>query len=262
MLESVIRLALGVLVSFVAMEAWSETRYWDLQDGRVVRFDQESGRAEVYGQDGAAPLWDGTHRTSDGSVLIVRDGVVLVQGRQPPIANKPGNTSEESPPLSVPNPGEEAACVRLAIKSCGFDGACGESQGCSAARQLVALEKDESWARHAPKPNHTTMQCQQALENESFFPPCTQVPSHEEATQCEQLVASSCGTAGQCQLTRACDAARQLLSLEMEERIEKSRRPERRLLSSENCQNAFNDDYFPPCDNEATTVPNPRPTSR
>ena len=52
---------------------WSGT----LHDGSQLRVDPDTHRA-IRDQGGAQrPMWDGTHRLDDGSVVIIRDGTAV-----------------------------------------------------------------------------------------------------------------------------------------------------------------------------------------
>lgn len=254
-------LALIVLFALPSF-AWAQTQISELQDGKIVRIDPATRTATLYSESGSTQLWDGTHRLRDGSVIIVHDGVVVSEGGKggvQPIAENetladPRAADDDQHPIP-----EEAACVKLAIKVCGFDGECRDSQGCSPARQLVELEKEEAWSsNHAPTPNHTTMQCQQALNNEAFFTPCNKKPESNQPTECEQLVNAACGLDEQCEDSQACAAARQLFQFELEERIEKIRRPERIPTTSKRCRQARQDPFFKACDSSGDSVGAPQ----
>jgi hypothetical protein len=248
------RLALFLVLSLPAGPLLSEASINELLDGRLVRIDPATRIATVYSDSGSTQLWDGTHRLKGGEVIIVRDGVVVSESRrEEPAQVTPDDEDDGATPAPVqagteahPIP-EEAACVKLAVKVCGFDGECSDSQGCSPARQLVELEKEEAWANHAPNPTYTTMQCQQALQNEAFFTPCNKKPESPEPTPCEQLLIAACGDEEQCNNSEACAAAKQLFQFEVEERIEKIRRPERTPVTSKRCTQARQDPFFEPC---------------
>ena len=95
-----------------------------LQHGGVVTVDPDTNRATVTQRGVTTPLWDGTHRLEDGSVLIINRGVTvpnraILDSRQLPPAE-----AEDCPfifrrPATEPERSakEESICCRHLIIS-------------------------------------------------------------------------------------------------------------------------------------------------
>jgi hypothetical protein len=216
--------------------SWTGT----LQDGSVLQVDPSTHRPMRYYDGGVAPLWDGTHRLEDGSVVIVRDGsVVPTEGMMDTWAAEPGSKPEM----------RERYCEQLVRKVCGFGDECARAQPCVLAQQLLRMERDEQ--RRAPLGSgpypHTTSSgdCLDALSNPAF-PACkASVPVLKE-TSCKKLVDRVCGDNDRCATSQSCDAARQLLRMETEERLE-SADPEAKTPMGAECDRAEGNPYFKSC---------------
>jgi|GEM_PF-348527 len=216
--------------------SWTGT----LQDGSVLKVDPNSHRAMRYYNGGVVPLWDGTHRLEDGSVVIVRDGLAV------PTASMMDNRIGE--------PGSEPSlraryCDQLVRKVCGFHDECTRSQPCILVRQLLGMEREEQ--RRAPigaGPRPRTElgdKCQDALSNPAF-PVCSASAPGPEQTACKHLVNKVCGDADQCVAGIACNPARQLLRMESAERLE-SADPQTRTATGSECEKAMDNAFFEPC---------------
>ncbi len=228
-MKTKLRIISALLLLLYVAQGWSQGWTGSLESGGVVKMDPTTNRATVYSDSGATQLWDGTHRMQDGSVVIVRDGIVTsgpnVQSQTPgtPPRAEPGMTLASS------------ACVELVIKVCGFNGECRNAEPCSPARQLMQLEKDESWQTRSQGPNKTSAQCRQALDSSDYFARCDIKKPSTSPSACESLVNQVCGNKNQCADSEACAAATQLLSMETQERLI-SRRPERPTYTSNKCR--------------------------
>ncbi|MES9960629.1 MAG: hypothetical protein ABW089_09350 [Sedimenticola sp.] len=234
-LNTLLALFLLLPAAATASDRWSG----QLQDGSRIDIDSQSNRATRYGGGGEKQLWDGVHRMDDGSVVIIKEGVVISRPEQgsPSVMEKPeaGEAQQTSP------------CVQLAIKVCGFNGQCRSSEGCDPARQLVKLEQEENWQNKGSGPNSTSEQCTASLRDETYFPPCRVSISSESPTPCQQLVTHVCGLNGECTDQDACPPAKQLLEIELEERAA-SRHPHRLTPTSRQCLEAVkNREYFKQC---------------
>jgi hypothetical protein len=113
---------------------------FSLQSGGVVTVDPDSNRATVTRGGVTTPLWDGTHRLQDGSVLIINQGVTvpnrtILESRQLP---PPEAEQWEGAPIAGYSP-----CEELARRVCGKENQCEEIEGCTLARQLLDMEQDE-----------------------------------------------------------------------------------------------------------------------
>jgi hypothetical protein len=216
--------------------SWTGT----LQDGSVLKVDPGSRRAMRYYDGGAAPLWDGTHRLENGSVVIVRDGQAV-----PTESMLNTWTAEPGAEPSL----REHYCEQLVRKVCGFEAECGRAQPCILARQLLRIERDQQ--RHAPigsgpwPQTESSSECRDALSSSSF-PACSaSVPTSKE-TACKKLVSKVCGANGECNSATACGPARQLLQMENDERLE-SADPNALTHTGAECQKAMDNAFFKPC---------------
>ncbi len=252
------RLCIPLVLGFLLPLPASAANYWtgNLQDGDVVRVERDTQKAKVFRDQGSAALWDGVHRLEDGSVIIVRDGVVVSGGKRPlrPETVEPPEQSEGED-QALPFGPEDPACVNLVIKVCGFDGQCNAAEACSPARQLLKLEKEEAMQHSNKGYNETARHCLEALEDESFFKPCAGSAA-APPSECRKLADLVCGPNGECSDSRACSPARQLLDMEQEEIGMRLRRENRQLDSAKRCIEAMaRSDFFAPCTPDPAPAP-------
>lgn len=212
-----------------------------LQDGSVLRVDPQTHRAMRYHNGGAVPMWDGTHRLEDGSVVIVRDGQA--------VPTEPMLDTWRAEPGAEPRL-RERYCDQLVRKVCGFNDECSRAQPCVLARQLVRMEREEQ--RRAPlgsgpyPQTESTTECLDALSNPTF-PACRASAPRRPDTDCAQLVERVCGKNNECESSPACSPARQLLQMETEERLE-SADPDARTPMGAECVKAQDNPFFKPCE--------------
>lgn len=211
-----------------------------LQDGSVLQVDPGSRRAMRYYNGGAAPMWDGTHRLDDGTVVIVRDGqAVPTESMMSTWAAEPGAELRM----------RERYCDQLVRKSCGFQDECFRAQPCVLARQLLNMEREQQ--RRAPAGSgpwpqtESSGECRYALSDPSFPACVASVPTATE-TACKKLVVTVCGSAGQCNSAPACGPARQLLQMENGERLQ-SADPAAVTPTGAQCEKALDNAFFKPC---------------
>ncbi len=201
---------LVLVAGAVLAGSWTGT----LHDGSVLQVDPETHRPMRFHNGGVAPLWDGTHQLEDGSVVIIRDGQAI--------------PTEDMIDTWQPEPGakpkmRERYCEQLVRKACGFHDECSTAQPCVLARQLLRMEREEQ--RRAPigsgpyPQTESTSECFSALSN-AAFPACKASVPEAKETACKKLVDRMCGQDDRCAASPACDAARQLLRMENEERLE------------------------------------------
>lgn len=216
--------------------SWTGT----LHDGSVLQIDPETHRPMRYFDGGAAPIWDGTHRLEDGTVVIVREGqVVPTEGMINTWSAQPG----AEPKL------RERHCERLVRKVCGFRNECSAAEPCVLANQLLRMEREQQ--RFAPvgsgpfPQTESSGECLDALSNPSFTACKTSIPDVQE-TACKKLVDLVCGEDNRCATSVACDPAHQLLQMENEERLE-SADPDARTPTGAECEKARDNAFFKPC---------------
>ena len=160
-------LLLLVLPAHTALAADPSFR---LQHGGVVTVDPDSNRATVTRGGVTTPLWDGTHRLHDGSVLIINQGVTvpnrtILESRQLP---PPEAEQWVGAPIAGYSP-----CEKLARRVCGKENQCGEIEGCTLARQLLDMEQDERAAsENRNRMTYTSGQCQNVATDDELFPIC------------------------------------------------------------------------------------------
>ncbi|OOZ37052.1 hypothetical protein [Solemya velesiana gill symbiont] len=230
-----LNMLLALLLSIPAIAYASDRWSGQLHDGSRIDIDS-SNRATRYGNSGEKQLWNGVHRMDDGSVVIIKEGVVISRPQQSSIS--PVQKPEASDAQLV------SPCVELSIKVCGFNGQCRDNESCEPARQLVKLEPQENWQNKGSGPNSTTEQCRQALVNEDYFKPCNAAPDSDTPTPCQQLVTHVCGMDNECGDSSACSPAKQLLDIERDERSA-NRYPHRMTPTSKQCLEAvINTEYF------------------
>jgi hypothetical protein len=220
-------LALGCLLATplaARADPWSGT----LHDGSQLRVDPDTHRA-IRDQGGAErPMWDGTHRLDDGSVVIIRDGTAV------PTKQMMETWDGGAEPKDA---AQAADCARLVQRVCGPQDACGSADACLSARKL----RDEAVPAGAAAAGEQA--CAKALSDPAF-PVCTQVARGATAGQCARLVERVCGADGRCAKSPACDPARQLLGLESEERAAD---PSGVTATGDQCREAMVNPFFKPC---------------
>jgi hypothetical protein len=231
--------ALWLLIASTAwlMPAFANDWQADLEDGRRISVDLSSNRVQlVTGKGRGAPLWDGVHRLSDGSVITVRSGLM--------VPNREVLAARDAPPLKRQTRTTASACSQLIDKTCGVHRACESTQGCDLARQLRALQ----WNRVAPDPagsDWAEARCRHALADDAAFAPCD-LPPADEPGICHRLVRHLCGENNRCAATESCEIARQML--ELEQAALRDGVADYAVDSRRQCQSAFREHaYFPPC---------------
>ncbi|MES9851258.1 MAG: hypothetical protein ABW157_14785 [Candidatus Thiodiazotropha sp. LLP2] len=189
-------------VSLADSHAWQGA----LQDGSHITIDPNTNKVTRSAEGVSSPLWDGVHSLDNGAVIIVRNGVVIKD-----VAIIEAQHEQERDRLN-------AACMQLVRKVCGEHNECGSYPSCDPARQLLAMEREElneSWAGMVLE---TSTHCLEGLGNEEFFQPCTQNNTGEK-TPCEKLQAKVCGKEKQCNERESCSAAKQLVSMEKQDKF-------------------------------------------
>lgn len=229
---------LVVVANTAAAEPWTGTLY----GGGTLEVDPDSRRAVRYKNGAAVPMWDGTHRLDDGSVVIVRDGAavptefMLDSWRAPP-------------PMRPALAGRY--CDQLVRKACGYDDACSFDESCVKARQFLRDEREEQ--RRMPlesgtRPRTTSSaKCAQGLTDDASFPACAQGMALQKDGPCDLLVLRVCGGGGACADSQSCDLARQLLGMEVEERLVGTD-PNAPTSTGGQCREAVANPFFAPCE--------------
>jgi hypothetical protein len=163
-------LTMAVLVWPLAVAQATE---WStrLQDGSRVTVDPNTNRATVTREGVTTQLWDGTHRTQDGSILIIRRGTAV-----------PNEPVMEMRQLAPPEPEDwegfpiagYSPCEELVRHVCGKQNQCADAEACNPARQLLKMEDEERDAsRFHSRMTYTSGQCKKARKDVEYFTPCT-----------------------------------------------------------------------------------------
>jgi hypothetical protein len=202
---SSICLAVGLIILSTASFADSPSWNGALLDGSHIAIDPETNRVTRMTDGVSMPLWDGVHNLDNGAVIIVRNGVVIKD-----LAIIEAQHEQERDKLN-------AACMQLVRKVCGEHNECNSHSSCDPARQLLAMEREELTESWAGMVLETSTHCLEGLGNETFFKPCMQNESGEK-TLCEKLQAKVCGNHNQCAESEPCNAAKQLVSMEKQDK--------------------------------------------
>jgi hypothetical protein len=143
-----------------------------LKGGGTVTVDPDTNRATVTRGGVSTPLWDGTHRLDDDSVLIINQGMTvpdekILGTREPPL---PEAETWEGVPIVGYSP-----CERLVWRVCGIEDQCAETEACNLARQLLGMEEQERTAAESPgRMTYSSGQCLSAGKDFANFPGCRQ----------------------------------------------------------------------------------------
>jgi hypothetical protein len=224
------------LLWLVAMGAQAGDWVGELMDGSEIRVDPDSHRA--YRADGGyeRPMWDGVHRLDDGTTVIVNDGIAVPTAQMYSVWEQAGVDAIDRP-----------WCERLVEKSCGASGGCSKSPDCERARALLADERSvrqdggEAWM-------DALAACRAGLSDVGF-PVCGTGRGLGVARDCEALVRKVCGVDEACLGSEPCNAARQLLALELEERTAAGGRQAQTQTSTQ-CREALENAFFAACPRE------------
>jgi len=233
-----------VLTATLAAPALAEQWRGELEGGGSLYVDPDTHRAvQDYGGV-QRPAWSGVHRLDDGSTVIIRDGVA-VPTEQMYQAWEGGGPPE--PAFA------ERYCEQLVRKTCGFDNDCNTAAACLRARSLLAAEAREQAEQPLAAGPHpltaTSERCRQAL-SEADFPACPSLDAAAGDSRCRALVEQACGTDGACSDRQACDAARQLLRMETEERLVNDN-PATTSATGQQCIEAMGNPFFSACEAQA-----------
>jgi hypothetical protein len=143
---------------------------YQLEGGGTVVVDPNTKHATVTKDGVTTPLYDGTHRTTDGNVVIIRQGVATIPRPPPPPPPRPETPAEqwEGTPIVGYSP-----CEKLVRKTCGKENQCLKQDSCKLARQLLDMEtaeRDESDNRNLM--TYSSGQCIDVTPDTDTFPLC------------------------------------------------------------------------------------------
>jgi hypothetical protein len=199
-----------LLIVLLPLAAGADEGSWlgSLLDGSRITIDPSTNKALRTVDGVSTPLWNGVHRLNNGAVIIVRDGLVVRD-----VTVIEAQQEQQRDRLND-------ACMQLVTKVCGAHHECHSQPACDPARQLLAMERDELNSRWPGATLESSTLCLEALANEDFFTPCDRGDDALGATACEHLAATVCGEEGTCADSQGCDAARQLIAMEHQDRYQ------------------------------------------
>ena len=169
-LPIVIRLLVLLIGTAGVVTGGAADSQYQLQRGGTVTVDPDTNRATVTHDGISTPLWDGTHRLDDGSILIIRRGTSVP--REPMAVPRVIPETEAEKWAGAPIVGY-SPCEQLVQRSCGPGNECLEQEGCNLARQLLTMEQEERAASDRPnRMTFTSGQCQEVEKDRELFPYC------------------------------------------------------------------------------------------
>ncbi|KOR31440.1 hypothetical protein TI04_00875 [Achromatium sp. WMS2] len=229
---------ISILISVVPCSGISEVQTTSIH-GEAVSIDPNTNKPIL--TKTATPLWDGVHKLDNGTVITVKDGVVVPNTNLMPN----DNSKPLTPTLS--------ACTDLITKACGTKQGCANTQACSLAKQLKKLWEEAPYASFPGVANTGQTECQDGLLNPLLFPLCQQ--DLEIPTLCKQLVTRSCGPNNECAATTACNAALQLQQLAITDTVETL---DTSVIKNHDrdCGEAFENSFFATCQPQTATSNN------
>ena len=160
------------LVSLSSGPVRAADAYFGMQNGGTIKVDPDTNRATVTRDGVTAPMWDGSHRMEDGSILIIRQGVVVpnqpvLEAREPPV---PEDEEWAIEPIVGHSP-----CEKLVRRVCGRQDQCAGGEGCNLARQLLNMEQEERASADGPNlSTYSSGRCKRVAADVGLFPDCKQ----------------------------------------------------------------------------------------
>lgn len=221
--------ALTLVALATAYPLHAESWWGELNDGSRLEVDPSTRRAMRHSGGSTHPIWDGAHRLDDGSVVIVRSGQAVPNEEM--IRVWSGESAAKD---------QVSVCEQLVRKVCGLNDECKDAEACKLSRDLLELQTaDRSDAERGKA-------CIGALEDPAF-PECGVESVATTQSACKRLAERVCGTEHQCVSDEACDPARQLVQLELEERRE-NLDPNAPTKMGLECERAIDNPFFVPCE--------------
>jgi len=143
-----------------------------LLDGSTVTVDPDTNRATVTRDGVTTPLWNGVHRTQDGSALIINRGIATPNEAIIESRRLPPPKTEEWEDVNIVG---YTPCEQLVRRVCGRQGECLDAEACDPAQQLLTMEDEErNSAANRNLMTFTSGQCQSAMKDREYFIQCEQ----------------------------------------------------------------------------------------
>jgi hypothetical protein len=226
------------ILIFLSLTCFAEPATWQgsLLDGSRIAIDSDTNKVTRTANGVSSPLWDGVHTLSNGTVITVREGIVVKD-----VAILEAQQKRVQERLN-------AACQRLVQKVCGKNNECGDDPACDPARQLMVLEQEELNEHAAGTVLESSSFCLEGLYNGDFFQACDK-SSENTQTICKKLQIQVCGSDDQCLDREACHVVKQLVSMEQQDRF---RVPSGFTYASAQCRDQLESgsEYFRVCEQE------------
>ncbi len=170
-MHSLTRTLLVLVLALPVVAVPADDPEYRTQSGGTVRVDPDTNRATITRGGVTTPLWDGTHRMEDGSILIINRGIAvpdekIIESREPAPPHEP--EMWVGAPIAGYSP-----CEQLARRVCGGKNQCIDTEGCGLARQLLDMEQGErAESGNRNRMTYTSGQCKQVEANIETFPTC------------------------------------------------------------------------------------------
>jgi hypothetical protein len=160
----------AALITFFLLPAHAADWTSRLLDGGTVTVDPDTNRATVTRDGVTTPLWNGVHRTQDGSALIVNRGIAVPNESIIESRRVPPPKTEDWEDVNIVG---YTPCEQLVRRVCGRQGECLNAEACDPAQQLLAMEDEErSNAKNRNLMTFTSGQCLSAIKDREYFRQC------------------------------------------------------------------------------------------
>jgi len=231
----VIHWAISIFI-LVSPNLYADAWRAELVNGSKLETDPQTRKPMVNHNGNPTPLWDGVHTLQDGSIVIVRDGIVIPNENIYQAWSAVENSYKTELKLND--------CEILVRRVCGLKNGCSSQKACDLAKQLQQLwenasDKDDNGLSFMGK-----NECHLALTDSTAFPPCEKEAKSPVA--CARLVTRACGKNDECNASKACNVARQLLDLTRETALKNAVATDN-VDTEQYCHEAMNNHFFSVC---------------
>lgn len=146
--------------------------FFRMPGGGTVTVDPDTNRATITRDGVSSPMWDGTYRAEDGSLLIIHKGVVVPNEPMLGTSELPGPEEEEEG-WTVEHIVGYSPCEKLVRRVCGRKDECADAEPCNLARQLLGMEEEERDKNSSRSlTTYTSGRCRTVDADPGLFPDC------------------------------------------------------------------------------------------